>query len=92
MILWDGFSPKDYNNPRDRVPTENQLTVSATVNGEARVFTAGTNLGQMLESLEIPPDRVAIELDRAIVKRDLWGTTEIRDGAQIEIVMFVGGG
>jgi thiamine biosynthesis protein ThiS len=35
---------------------------------------------------------VAIELNRAIVKRELWSDAIVADGAEIEIVQFVGGG
>jgi thiamine biosynthesis protein ThiS len=35
---------------------------------------------------------VAVELDRKIVKRAEWDETMLRDGAQLEIVQFVGGG
>ena len=46
----------------------------------------------VVQALRLEPDRVAVELDRVIVKRALWEETEIRAGAEIEIVMFVGGG
>jgi len=42
--------------------------------------------------LQLDPARVAIELDRRIVKQPLWPETPVRPGAQIEIVQFVGGG
>lgn len=91
-MFWKGFWPCDYNNPRELLSTENQLTISARVNGEPRFFPVGTTLHGVVRSLELEPERLAIELDRAIVKRDLWGSTEVRSGAEIEIVMFVGGG
>lgn len=72
--------------------TENQVTVRATVNGERREYPAKATLLQVIEGLGLAPERVAIELDRAIVKREFWETTEVREGAEIEIVMFVGGG
>ncbi len=40
----------------------------------------------------LKPDRLAIELDRKIIKPAEWDRIEIRDGAEIEIVHFVGGG
>ena len=46
----------------------------------------------LLGVLEIAPERVAVELDRRIVKRDQWEQTCLRDGAQLEVVQFVGGG
>lgn len=63
-----------------------------TLNGEGRSFPAGTTLHGLVQSLNLEPERVAIELNRMIVRRDSWMATEISSGAEIEIVMFVGGG
>ena len=68
--------------------TENQVTV----NGERRSFPAQTTLLDIVRALNLEPERVAIELNRAIVKREMWPSTAIDDGAEIEIVQFVGGG
>lgn len=62
------------------------------LNGEARSFPAELTLLDMVKTLELDPERVAIELNRAIVKRDLWNSVSFADGAEIEIVQFVGGG
>jgi thiamine biosynthesis protein ThiS len=40
----------------------------------------------------LDPARVAVELDRRIIKPPLWAETVLRPGAQLEIVQFVGGG
>jgi sulfur carrier protein len=85
--IFDG-SAHDYNNPREPVTTENQVTV----NGERRSFPAQTSLLDVVLALRLEPERVAIELNRAIVKRELWSGTGIGEGAEIEIVQFVGGG
>jgi len=63
-----------------------------TLNGEARSFAAGTTLYELIQALNLEPERVAIELNRAIVRRDLWAATVVESGAEIEVVMFVGGG
>jgi thiamine biosynthesis protein ThiS len=63
-----------------------------TVNGEGRNYAAGTTLLDVVHSLELEPARVAIELNREIIRRDLWATTVLESAAQIEIVQFVGGG
>jgi thiamine biosynthesis protein ThiS len=70
------------------VSTENQVTV----NGERRNFPPHTTLLDIVRSLELEPERVAVELNRAIVKRTLWSDTAVEGGAEIEIVQFVGGG
>jgi thiamine biosynthesis protein ThiS len=82
------------------VSTENQVSTTASVavsvtvsvNGERRSFPAQTTLLDVVRSLQLEPERVAVELDRAIVKRERWTATTIANGAEIEIVQFVGGG
>jgi thiamine biosynthesis protein ThiS len=66
--------------------------VQVVVNGENREINSGETVSGLLKSLEIEPERVAVELDRRIVKRARWEETLLRDGAQVEIVQFVGGG
>jgi len=66
--------------------------VQVIVNGEHREVDSGETVFGLLKALEIEADRVAIELDRRIVKRAQWEETLLRDGAQLEIVQFVGGG
>jgi thiamine biosynthesis protein ThiS len=63
-----------------------------TLNGERRSCPAGTTLDGLIQTLNLEPERVAVELNRAIVRRDLWGSTVVESGSEIEIVMFVGGG
>jgi thiamine biosynthesis protein ThiS len=65
--------------------------MNLTINGESRVFSAET-LAALLEQLGMKADRVAIELNREIVPRDRWPQTRLKDGDQLEIVHFVGGG
>jgi sulfur carrier protein len=37
-------------------------------------------------------DRVAVELNRELVRRDRWSQTKLSEGDKLEIVHFVGGG
>ncbi len=62
------------------------------VNGEPREIEGEETVSGLLRSLGIEPERVAVELNRKIVKRANWEETVLRDGAQLEIVQFVGGG
>jgi sulfur carrier protein len=62
-----------------------------TVNGEK------TTVEQMsvlffLQKIAIDPKRVAVELNLDILPKDEYGTTLLKDGDQLEIVHFVGGG
>ena len=62
------------------------------VNGERRTAAEGQTIFDLLEQLQIEPARVAVEMDRHIVKQPLWRETALKPGAQLEIVQFVGGG
>ena len=66
--------------------------ITVSLNGEPREAPAGLTVSGLLAHLKIDPQRVAIELEREIVRRGDWDVTPVRDGAQIEIVEFVGGG
>ncbi len=72
--------------------TESRIALHATVNGEARTLAPDSTVLDLLHLLEIQPDRVAVEYNRAILKPPEWGQTRIAEGAQLEIVQFVGGG
>lgn len=61
------------------------------INGEARDLSA-TTLSALIAELGMKPDRVAVELNRAIVPRAQWEHTALQDGDKLEIVHFVGGG
>ncbi len=63
------------------------------INGEEREFPQGyLSLNELLETLSLQPQRIAVEVNKAIVPRSLWEKTTLKDGDQIEIVHFVGGG
>lgn len=61
------------------------------VNGDPRCLEAAS-IRQLLETLDIDPRRVAVELNSAIVPKGDYEQTPLNDGDKIEIVQFVGGG
>jgi sulfur carrier protein len=66
--------------------------IKIVLNGEPRSVPAGLNIEQLLIWLETDPSRVAVELNREIVRKPEWPTAAVEDGAQLEVVWFVGGG
>jgi thiamine biosynthesis protein ThiS len=66
--------------------------IEIVVNGQPRQTAAGQSLTELLVSLGVDPARVAIELNRSIIRREKWDNTAIGAGAALEIVQFVGGG
>ena len=83
-----GALPNEYNNPRKLVSTKKQVTL----NGELLFFAAEATLLDIVHALDLQPDRLAIELNRAIVRRENWDSLVVDSGAEIEVVQFVGGG
>lgn len=67
-------------------------TISIVVNGEERTVSAGETIAGLVGLLGLDPERLAVELDRRIVKRPEWPSTVLTAGALLEIVQFVGGG
>jgi sulfur carrier protein len=67
-------------------------SIEVVVNGEPRTVPEGLNLLELLAFLKLDPARLAVELDRSIVKKTEWPATPVSAGARLEIVQFVGGG
>jgi sulfur carrier protein len=67
-------------------------SIRIKINGEDHLISGGMTLGGLLVSLAVDRERVAVELDRRIVKQPQWDRTELHAGAEVEIVQFVGGG
>ena len=66
--------------------------IQIVVNGQVRQAPAGLTLADLLVWLHVYPARVAVELNKTIVRRQQWDQTPVGGGASLEIVQFVGGG
>ena len=62
------------------------------LNGDPHELAGPLTVSELLAQLEIEPRRVAVELNVTVLKRDAFDTTTIREGDEVEIVNFVGGG
>jgi thiamine biosynthesis protein ThiS len=62
------------------------------LNGDPQELPAPESVAALLNRLQLDARTVAVELDRVVVRRACYETTEVRDGAEVEIVAFVGGG
>jgi thiamine biosynthesis protein ThiS len=61
------------------------------VNGEEKDLAEGTTLRQLVSQFKMTPEKVALELNRRLVKSDKYDTP-LKAGDEVEIVTFVGGG
>jgi sulfur carrier protein len=67
-------------------------TVSVRLNGKKAEVRDGQTVRALLESLDLHPGMVVVELNREILERDVYGARTIHEGDAIELVHFVGGG
>jgi thiamine biosynthesis protein ThiS len=73
-------------------PVSRGQPLNIILNGEPFELTSPITVTGLLEKLDIDPRRVAIEHNLVVLKRASFDATEVREGDQIEIVNFVGGG
>lgn len=62
------------------------------VNGEEKVLPGSMVLSELLGFLDLPDERVAVEVNRDVVPRAKWQETNVAEMDKIEIIHFVGGG
>ena len=68
------------------------VTMIITLNGEKKTVPDNVSVLGLLEFLKIQQQRVAVELNLEIVKKNTYPTMVLKDGDSVEIVSFMGGG
>ncbi len=62
------------------------------LNGESREIPDGLDLESLLAHFSLPSQRIAVELNKAVIRKADWKDTQIGDSDTIEVIHFVGGG
>ena len=65
--------------------------ITITVNGHSREVPAGETIRALIVRSNLKPESVAVELNRKLVRTAKYDTP-LREGDEVEIVTFVGGG
>lgn len=78
--------------PERAMRTTGTETIQIVVNGEDCTAPSGLTVQHLLALLGLDEERVAVEMNREILRRRSWPTTSVPAGASFEIVQFVGGG
>lgn len=63
-----------------------------SLNGEPHEIAGPMTVNALLAALKIDSRRVAVEHNLKVLKRAAFDEVEIREGDEVEIVNFVGGG
>ena len=69
-----------------------QPVMRIVLNGDPADLPGPMSIQALLERLQIDPRVVAVECDRVVIKRARYAETMVTEGAEVEIVAFVGGG
>lgn len=75
-----------------RPAASNAGAIRVEVNGDAREMPASSTIVDLLETLELGGQRVAVAINRDVVIRSRHAETRLTDGDRIEILEAVGGG
>ncbi len=67
-------------------------TIHVQLNGKDREIDSGLSVQELVESLDLNPKLIVVELNREILSRDCFGEIQVSEGDQVELVHFVGGG
>ncbi|HEX6494531.1 MAG TPA: sulfur carrier protein ThiS [Acidobacteriaceae bacterium] len=65
------------------------------LNGQPRevsIEPQAATVDALIRALGMKADRIAVERNGEIVRRDMWATTPVESGDRFEVVHFVGGG
>ena len=62
------------------------------INGEIKEIAEAVNLTELLANFSLPQERIAVELNKEVVRKKDWENIRVKDDDKIEIVHFVGGG
>lgn len=66
--------------------------MQVVLNGEPREIPDNLSLEALVGHLQLKAERVAIERNREIIKRERWSEVQVAPGDELEIVHLVGGG
>ena len=66
--------------------------IKITVNGKQMTVNLKFSLKNLIDKLELPIEKVAIELNREIVNKKIVSNIILKSKDKIEIVNFIGGG
>lgn len=68
------------------------MAIQVTVNGKAEEFGDDVTVKDILETKNIRPEVVTVELNEELLDREQFSSTRIKDGDVIEMVFYIGGG
>lgn len=66
--------------------------MNVIINGESKSLSPHLNLHNVIRQYDLPSGSFVIELNGEIIPPENYAEKELKDGDQVEIIRFVGGG
>lgn len=66
--------------------------IQIVVNGNSVEIAGPMSVEQLLDTVEVPPNYLAVELNADVVPRERYSSQMVQAGDEIEVVTLVGGG
>ena len=66
--------------------------IQITVNGQRVEIESPMTVEQVLDTVDVPPNYLAVEVNANVVPREQYTTHIVGPGDEIEVVTLVGGG
>jgi sulfur carrier protein len=76
--------------PSQNPQLEQKITIQ--LNGDPYVIGGDARLTTLIDTLKMKPTRIAVELNREIVPKAEYAQVTLREGDELELINFVGGG
>ncbi len=84
---WNGGSERN-----ERSEMSDRESIQVQVNGKEREVQSGLSVHELVESFDLNPLLIVVELNREILSRDQFKDVQVSEGDAVELVHFVGGG
>lgn len=66
--------------------------IQITVNGKDVQIESPMTVERLLDTVDVPPNYLAVEVNAEVVPREEYTAATVRDGDEVEVVTLVGGG
>jgi len=66
--------------------------ITIVLNGDSKAIGNKTNIEQLLQSLNLENNRLAVEINHQIIPRSNFSKYTFNESDQVEIVQAIGGG
>jgi sulfur carrier protein len=79
-----------FQMPSQNAALNQKITIK--LNGDAYVIEGDARLTTLIGALKMKPTRIAVELNREVVAKADYAGITLREGDELELINFVGGG